>query len=116
MAQQRPLRQQPQRRTSESRVIPQVIMLINREVMEGFNPAFKEMLADFMGSFMFIDFCKVQQAKAKEAMDSLQPHPDWTNEEYVQLSKDMRLVWRFWTDLLRYAEENQANNRANKGN
>lgn len=101
MAQQRPrvvVQQLP------PRVRPQIAMLVDYDAINGFGPQVKEMLGEFLGSFLFIDFCKVQVAKAEEKIKNLRPLPEWTTEEYFKLMEDMKLVCRFWADLLQFAE------------
>lgn len=92
---------------------PQVSTLIHREVMEKMRPEFRDMFSSFIGTDLFIDFCKGQLECIEYDIGEVQKRMDLPAEQQFQLSKDMRLVWRFWTDLLRFAEEQKEANRVN---
>lgn len=88
---------------AEEKTSPQVSMLVHREVLQKLDDALKEPLKQFLGSYIFIEFCKLNRDVSALQAAELDP----SQENFAQLSKDMRLVWRFWTDLLRFAEELQ---------
>lgn len=89
---------------STDKVIPQIPYLVDRDVLEKLPEEYREFIKSLMGSFIFIDFCKLQLAKVEENLRNINPMTH-SVEDYTNLSKDMRLLWRFWTDLLHYAEE-----------
>jgi hypothetical protein len=110
MATPRPRPRQSQQTSPKVQLIerlpdPQITFLVHREVMDQMPFQMAEALQQFMGCSIFIDFCKLNVAKCDKDLADLRPRPEWTNEQYIQLSRDMRLVWRFWTDLLQFAEE-----------
>lgn len=99
-------------------VRPQVATLIHREVFKKLDVQSKLFLLSNLASRAFQEFCKFNLEAVKEDLIALSPRPEWTQEEFAQLSNEMRLVWRFWTDLLQYAkdiseEENRDNNEGN---
>lgn len=73
--------------------------------MDKFPQELRQFLEEMFGCYFFVDFCKFQIAKAEENIRALNMREDWSKDEYFQLLNDMRLVLRFWTDLLRFAEE-----------
>jgi hypothetical protein len=89
----------------EDRVVPQVSVLVHRDVLAKFDLEFRNVLTQFLGSFVFLKFCEANLKAVEEDIRNLAPTARMTPDEYFQLSKDMRLVWRFWTDLQRFSEE-----------
>lgn len=102
---QRPqMHRHPQPPPSNDKVIPQIPFLVDRDVLEKLPEQYKDFIKPLMGSFIFLDFCKMQLESVEEKTRQINPM-NYSIEDYTNLSKDMRLLWRFWTDLLNYASE-----------
>lgn len=82
---------------------PQVAMLVHREVMAEFDGSTRDWLEQCLGSHVFREFCSKNLAVVERDTAALEPGND--AQKFFQISKDMRLVRRFWIDLLRFAEE-----------
>lgn len=85
-------------------VPPQVSLLIHREVMDKFGEGEQQVLVSLFGSGIFHDFIRKQMEIVQKQTTELNPRA-YKPEDFVQLSSDFRLVWRFWYDLLQFAEE-----------
>ena len=97
---------------NESHVTPQVATLIHRDVVEGMEKQYQFFLANTLTTAAFRLFCQLQMERIKDDLMKLTPRPEWSDEEFTRVSKDMRLVWRFWNDLLEYATDLTKQNRA----
>lgn len=66
----------------------------------------QQLLRDMMRSGFFLNFAKGQARDAEKASQQLDPNLAGMNpDKYFQLAKDLRLVSRFWLDLLAFAED-----------
>ncbi len=92
--------------------VPQVANLVHRDVISQMDKPYAEFLIGTFGTVAFKMFCELQLNKVKDDLMRLSPRPEWSDSDYAQVSKDMRLVWRFWTDLLDYATDLTQQNRA----
>jgi hypothetical protein len=82
----------------------QISVLVDRDTLNNMGPGEREWMETFLGSHVFQQFCKGNVDAVQTNLAELNPGA-FTPEDFVNLSKDMRLLWRFWTDLLRLAEE-----------
>lgn len=89
---------------SSDKIVPQVSLLIHEEVLHSFAEGEKQVLISLFGSGIFHDFIRRQIEIAQTQTIKLNPR-DYSPEDFIQLSSDFRLVWRFWNDLLQFAEE-----------
>lgn len=108
MAQPRPRMQTPQaeQRTlqNEPSPNPEISVTVHREAMEVFKGLDKEYIQAMFGSVLFEQFCLKQMELSRKAQDSL-PMGRYSPEQFYQLTRDFRLLWRVWNDLLEFSRE-----------
>lgn len=92
----------------EKEPIREVAILVHREVFNKYGAGERDWLETFIGSHMFQQFCKDNQNVVQADLIRLNPS-GISAENFTKLSIEMRMVWRFWTDLLTLAEELQPN-------
>lgn len=84
----------------------EIVNLVSHGVVDELNPPEQALLHDTMRSGFFIKFATGQAKAADNSAQRLDPNAKgMTPESYFQLAKDLRLVSRFWLDLLAFAED-----------
>jgi hypothetical protein len=98
-------KQTPPPPSNEPRPQPEITQLLDRDVIgKLYDGAAREYLAAMIASPVFRNFCEEQLASAQKRANELQVG-HYSAEEYYQLSKDFRLLWRFWNDFVVYATD-----------
>lgn len=108
MAQPRPPVHKPQPRSDEINpyLSPEISILIHPEALAQFEGPHLEYMKSFFGSVLFENWVKKNQELTEADARALQIGR-YSPEQYYQLSKDFRLLWRVWTDLLQLAKDNK---------
>jgi len=85
-----------------------LVALINTEILEQFQGPEQENLNVIWGSNYIRTFAQMQASKASQELARLDPEQftgaDAANK-YYQHAKDLRLLYRFWNDLLSFSED-----------
>lgn len=82
--------------------VPEITVLIHPEAMKQFEGPHLEYMKSFFGSVLFENWVKEQIKLTEDNQRGL--HVGRFNaEQFYQLSKDYRLLWRVWHDLLQFA-------------
>lgn len=84
----------------------EIVNLVSYGAADELSPPEQSLLRDMMRSGFFHNFVKGQARGAEQSAQRLDPNAKgMTPESFFQLAKDLRLVSRFWLDLLAFAED-----------
>lgn len=92
----------------------EVVNTMDMTILDDYTENERVIVEDMLGSGVFRKFIELQVEKAKDAITELNPSLYKDMEEFYQIAKDRRLLWRFWNDLHQYTEDCATRAAANR--